>query len=117
MKNLIVMVLSGVLLAACTTGPKVEITRGKSVAKVQTKSRSEPIFYNGKNYQLDYSYNEAQSAFDMKVAGLGPKQQKDATNIATSALAYYACPDGLRGKLTGVPAYADSKWGLQAKCG
>jgi hypothetical protein len=117
MKNLIVMVLGGVLLSACTTGPKVEITRGKSAAKVQTKSRSEPIFYNGKNYQLDYSYNEAQSAFDMKVAGLGPKQQKDATNIATSALAYYACPDGLRGKLIGAPAYVDSKWALQANCG
>ena len=117
MKKLIIVTVSSLVLVACTTGPKVEFTRGKTAAKVQTKSRSEPIFYNGKNYQLDYSFNEAQSVFDMKVAGLGPKQQKDATNIATSSLAYYACPDGLRGKLIGAPAYAEGKWDLQAKCG
>jgi hypothetical protein len=115
MKKLFVMVCGLVLLAACTTKSKIEITR--VAPTVQTKSRSEPVFYNGKNYQLDYAYNETQRVFDMKVDGLGPKQQKDATNIATSSLAYYACPDGQRGKLTGAPVYIDGKWALQAKCG
>jgi hypothetical protein len=103
-----------VLIAACTSKSKIEITH--VTPAVQTKSRSEPIFYNGKNYQLDYSFNAAQNVFDMKVAGLGPKLQKDATNIATSSLAYYACPDGQRGRLVGVPTYVDGKWALQAKC-
>jgi hypothetical protein len=115
MKKLIVMVSCALCLVACTTSNKVQITR--VAPTVQTKSRSEPIFYNGKTYQLDYEFNESNGAFDMKVSGLGPKQQKDATNIATSALAYYACPDGLRGKLQGAPAYVGDKWALVAKCG
>ncbi len=117
MKKLIVITSCFVVLAGCTTRNKIEITRVKPAPTVQTKSRSEPIFYNGKNYQLDYTFNAAQNAFDMKVSGLGPKQQKDATNIATSSLAYYACPNGQRGKLIGTPAYVDGKWDLQAKCG
>jgi hypothetical protein len=115
MKKISVITCALVLLAACTTKSKIEVTH--VAPTVQTKSRSEPIFYNGKNYQLDYSFNEAQSVFDMRVSGLGPKQQKDATNIATSSLAYYACPDGQRGKLIGTPAFVDGKWALQAKCG
>jgi hypothetical protein len=115
MKNVIAIASGLCLLGACTTKSKVEITR--VAPTVQTKSRSEPIFYNGKNYQLDYAFNASQNAFDMKVAGLGPKQQKDATNIATSSLAYYACPDGQRGKLMGQPVYDGSRWSLQARCG
>ena len=115
MKKLIIIGSGLALLTACTTKSKIEVSH--VAPSVQITSRSEPIFYNGKNYQLDYSFNEAQMVFDMNVSGLGPKQQKDATNIATSSLAYYACPDGQRGKLTGVPAYAGGKWALQAKCG
>jgi hypothetical protein len=114
MNRTLTLILS-LVLAACAAKPKVDITRG--APEVQTMSRSEPIFYNGKTYQLDYVYDQAGGAFDMKVAGLGPKQQQDAVNIATSALAYYACPKGQRGRLQGKPAYAGSKWDLRAKCG
>lgn len=112
----IALVICGVaLLAGCTTGPKVTFNRG--TATVQTASRSEPIFYNGKTYQLDYNYIEGQGAFDMKVSGLSPRQQQDAVNIATSGLSYFACPDGQRGKLMGMPIYVAKKWTAYAKCG
>jgi hypothetical protein len=110
-----ILLALAVSLAACAQKPNVNITR--SAPQVQTASRSEPIFYNGRTYQLDYAFNEGQSAFDMKVSGLGPKQQKDAVNIATSALAYYACPNGQRGRLQGTPSYAQGKWDVQATCG
>ena len=48
---------------------------------------------------------------------MGPKQQKDAVQLATSSLSYYACPDGHRGRMEGVAAYSNAKWRLQAKCG
>ncbi len=114
MKKLMAIACILVLPAACTTRSKIEVSH--VAPTVQTKSRSEPIFYNGKNYQLDYAFNEALGVFDMKVSGLGPNQHKDATNIATSSLAYYACPDGLHGRLTGAPSYVEGKWALQAKC-
>lgn len=114
MKKIALVICALVLLGACTSS-KVNINR--STATVQTKSRSEPIFYNGKTYQLDYTYSEAQGTFDMKVSGLSPKQQQDATNIAISSLGYFACPDGQRGKIRGMPIYVDGKWSLLAKCG
>ena len=114
MKNIALVICALALLGACTSS-KVNINRGQ--ATVQTKSRSEPIFYNGKTYQLDYTYSEAQGTFDMKVSGLSPKQQQDATNIAISSLGYFACPDGQRGKIRGMPIYVDGKWSLLAKCG
>ncbi len=111
-----IMVICGfALLAGCTTGSKVTINRG--TATVQTASRSEPIFYNGKTYQLDYNYVEGQGAFDMRVSGLSPRQQQDAVDIATSGLSYFACPDGQRGKLMGMPVYVGKKWTAYAKCG
>ena len=113
MKKIALVICALALLGACTSS-KVNINRD---ATVQTKSRSEPIFYNGKTYQLDYTYSEAQGTFDMKVSGLSPRQQQDATNIAISSLGYFACPDGQRGKIRGMPIYVDGKWSLLAKCG
>jgi hypothetical protein len=107
------------LLAACSQPKNVDITRGSQT--VQKTSRSEPIFYNGKHYNLRYSYNESLKVFDMKVNGttatMKSGDQKDAEAIATSALGHFACPDGQRGKLSNTPKYASGTWSLQARCG
>ena len=114
MKEIAPVICCIALLGACSSS-NVKINR--TTATVQTTSRSEPIFYNGKTYQLDYNYIEGQGAFDMKVSGLSPKQQQDAVNIATSALSYFACPDGQRGKIMGLPIYVGKKWTAYGKCG
>lgn len=114
MKEIALVICALVLLGACSSS-KVKINR--ATATVQTASRSEPVFYNGKTYQLDYNYIEGQGAFDMEVSGLSPKQQQDAVNIATSGLSYFACPDGQRGKLMGMPVYVGKKWTAYARCG
>ena len=107
-----VVVLS---LAACKTGNEVRIT-SQAPPAVQTKSRSEPIFYNGKTYHLDFSSGGG-GLFDMAVSGMGPKQKKDAVAVATSSLGYFACPEGQKGRLQNEPAYTDAKWRMQAMCG
>ncbi|NJM30389.1 MAG: hypothetical protein HC855_10060 [Rhizobiales bacterium] len=114
MKKYLLMALA-LGLAACANKPEVKVNKGGPQV-VQTKSRSEPIFYNGKTYQLDYSYLESQGVFDMRVSGMGPKQQKDAVAVATSSLRYFACPDGQTGRLQGSPAYEGSRWKMQARC-
>jgi ABC-type Fe3+-citrate transport system substrate-binding protein len=110
-----------VLLAACSSKPSnIDINSG-GARSVQTQSRSEPIFYNGKHYALNYSYNDAMKAFDMKVSGttspMKADAQKDAVNIASSSLGYFACPDGQRGRLVGAPKFKGGVWALQARCG
>jgi hypothetical protein len=109
-----------VLLAACSKKGNVDINSGGPRA-VQTQSRSEPIFYNDKHYALNYTYNEAMKVFDMKISGttaaMKPNSQKDAVNIASSSLGYFACPEGQRGHLIGAPKFDDGVWALQARCG
>jgi hypothetical protein len=103
-------------LVACGESPDVRVTRNKPASQVVMKPRSEPIFYNGKTYQLDFA-PKGPNLFDMSVSGMTPKQQKDAVAVATSSLGYYACPEGQKGRLQGHPVYADAKWRMQAKCG
>lgn len=111
--------LAALLLAGCSQPKDVDITRGSQ--KVQTASRTEPIFYNGKHYNLRYTYNESLKVFDMKVNGTTATMKsgdgKDAEAIATSALGHFACPDGQRGRLSNTPKYANGSWSMQARCG
>jgi hypothetical protein len=121
MKLTVLSVLGlAVLLAACSKAGHVDINSG-GPRTVQTQSRSEPIFYNGKHYALNYTYNDATRAFDMKVSGttaaMKPDSQRDAVNIASSSLGYFACPDGQRGHLVGSPKFDGGVWALQARCG
>jgi hypothetical protein len=120
MKFHVLAVLSlSVVLAACSKAGRVDINSG-GPKTVQTQSRSEPIFYNGKHYALNYIYNDAMKAFDMKVTGtttpMKSDAQKDAINIASSSLGYFACPDGQRGRLVGSPKFNGGVWALQARC-
>jgi lipopolysaccharide export system protein LptC len=114
LSGLMLAVAATALLAGCKTGSTVRIEN--QAPQPATQARSEPIFYNGKTYQLDFRPNGA-GAYDMAVSGMGPKQRKDAVAVATSSLGYYACPEGQKGRLQNEPAYANAKWRMQAKCG
>ncbi|MGE0008198.1 MAG: hypothetical protein AB7S92_21775 [Parvibaculaceae bacterium] len=108
-----------VLLAACGKAGNVDINSG--AREVQTQSRSEPIYYNGRHYALNYTYNDSAKVFDMKVSGttaaMKSDSEKDAVNIASSSLGYFACPEGQRGRLVGAPKFKGGTWALQARCG
>jgi hypothetical protein len=100
-----------VALAACENSSRVAVVGEPTV---QTRPRSEPVFYNGKTYRLDYDY--AAGAFNMRVSGMGPKQEKDAAALATSSLRYFACLDGQSAQAIGAPTYAGGVWNLKARC-
>jgi len=120
MKSLapIAVLLAVVLpLAACNNEANgVRISTEKAAPPpVAIKARSEPVFYNGKTYQLDLS-PAAGGHFDMAVAGMTAKQEKDAVAVATSSLRYFACPDGKSGQLSSKPAYTAGAWKMRARC-
>ena len=114
LNRLVLIAAAAALLAGCKTGSTVRIENAKP--QPVAAARSEPIFYNGKTYQLNFGPNGA-GTYDMAVSGMGPKQRKDAVAVATSSLGYFACPDGQKGRLQNEPAYTDAKWRMQAKCG
>jgi len=115
MKSVYVIAATALLLAGCKTSNNITINQ-HSGGQVQATSRSEPVFYNGKTYQLDYIYTKSSRAFDMRVSGMGPKQQKDAEAVATSGLRYFACPDGQKSEMIGAASYASGVWSVQAQC-
>jgi hypothetical protein len=106
------------VLAGCTSQSKVDVTTG--AGKVQTNARSEPIFYNGQHYNVNYTYNETLRLFNMKVRGtsvaMTANDKNAATAIATSALRYFACPDSQSSRLIGQPQFAAAVWSMQARC-
>jgi hypothetical protein len=103
-------------LTACNQKPKdVRITDVSAVAKVQSTSRSEPIFYNGKTYQFDLSPT-GDGQFAIKVSPMTAAQQKDAVQLAISSLGYYACVDGRAGRLVAGPSFAGKTWKMTARC-
>lgn len=111
-----VLAAAAVVLAACAGSSNVNVTHSRPAPTVVTKSRSEPVFYNGKTYTLAYDYAAASGAFDMRVAGMTARQQKDAVAVATSSLGYFACPEGQKGQLTTAPRYEDGLWKMAARC-
>ena len=112
----LILLVAALAIAACGDSPDVRVTRTKPASQVVMKPRSEPIFYNGRTYQLDFA-PKGPNLFDMTVSGMSPKQQKDAVAVATSSLGYSACLEGQQGRLQGNPAYVDGRWRMQAKCG
>jgi len=113
----VILLLAAAGLAACSNDPGVRITNSKPAAATPApQARSEPIFYNGKTYKLDFGPRGG-GVYDMTVSGMSGKQQKDAEAVATSSLGYFACPEGQKGRLQNTPSYANAKWRMQAKCG
>ncbi len=90
----------------------------------QTKPRSEPVFYNGKNYQVDFAYAKAQGAYNVTVAGrhgrpLGgkPGDQKIVEQLASSAIGHFACLSSQKGRIVpGSASHGKGKWKMQARC-
>lgn len=119
MRIMIAAAVSLFLVVACSSKSNVSVTSGGG-GTVQTTSRSEPIFYNGQHYKIDFAYNQAVRLFDIQVAGtslaMTPKDGKAATAIATSALGHFACPSKLSGRLVGQPRYSAGRWSMQAAC-
>jgi hypothetical protein len=120
MKNIFPLLIALIGLSACTKNDaSVRVTNDRPPAApvvAPQQARSEPIFYNGKTYNLKFAPTNA-GVYDVAVNGMSAKQQKDATAVATSAIRYFACPDGKTGKLIEQPRYDGSAWRMSARCG
>ena len=115
----IIVAIGCIMLAGCATtdnGVRVSQDKPKPAPVVPVQARTEPIFYNGKTYTLKFA-PAAAGGYDVAVLGMSAKQKTDATNIATSAIRYFTCPDGKTGKLTSAPRYEADTWKMGARCG
>jgi lipopolysaccharide export system protein LptC len=119
MKRCLIIPLCLLVLAGCSSGDngvRVSKTKPEAAPVKPIAARTEPVFYNGKTYTLKFAPS-SQGSYAMSVSGMTAKQKTDATNVATSAIRYFACPDGKTGKLTEQPLYINSEWRMSARCG
>jgi hypothetical protein len=114
--------IAALALAACTSrDSSVRVTAQAPVKPVVKASpavpqtRTEPVFYNGKTYQLHFS-PAGPGAYSMTVSGMSARQAKDAEAVATSSLRYFACKEGFTGKLTAKPSFDSGIWRMTARC-
>jgi hypothetical protein len=115
------LVILAVTLAACTSQESnIRVTAEQPVKPAPKtaavpQTRTEPVFYNGKTYQLHFA-PAGPGTYAMTVSGMSAGQRKDAEAVATSSLRYFACKEGYTGKLTDQPRYETSIWKLTARC-
>ncbi len=119
MNRIVMLVPIALFVAGCSQSSSgVRITQGlpqASPAIVQAAPKSEPVFYNGKVYQINFAPDPS-GGYAMAVSGMSAAQQKDAVAVSTSSLRQFACKEKQNGKLLTQPIYSDSKWRMTAHC-
>jgi hypothetical protein len=104
-------------LTACSSNPStVRITSDTAAEKVQAKPRLEPVFYNGKTYQVGFGPADT-GGYAVAISGMGPSQQKDALGLTTSAFHHFVCKDSQKANLLSQPAFINGKWNSTIQCG
>lgn len=110
------------LLVGCQQQPKN--VNFVSHPAPQEGQRSEPVFFNGKNYQVDFAYAKALGVYNVTVSGrhgrsLGSQagDQKIVEQLASSAVGHFACPGSQKGRIVpGSASHGKGKWNMQARC-
>ena len=101
-------------LAACSHEPAgVRLT--KDVPNTPAPAaKVEPVFYNGKTYQVSLSPT-GDGSTALNIAGMNAGQVKDAAALGASSFHHFACKDSQKAILT--PAIYDGvNWKATAHC-
>ena len=109
-----------VLLAGCS-GQKATVTRNPYLDGAAHK---EPVFYNGKHYDMRFRYLAASNSYDINIAGRGgrklgnkPGDAKIVREVVVSALRHFACARGQKGHVVpGSIRHESGSWRMQARC-
>ncbi|HFC04312.1 MAG TPA: hypothetical protein ENJ55_01285 [Rhizobiales bacterium] len=120
MQSAVLITMISLTLAACTQN------RARVVSSPYSNGvlHSEPVFYNGKNYKMDFRFQASQNAYDVKVSGKGgrriggkPGDGKIVSNMVSSAIRHFACARGQKAVvLPGTARNQNGTWRMQARC-
>jgi hypothetical protein len=106
-----------IALAGCSSGDNgVHVTAVQPAPKPSAPGRTEPIFYNGKTYNLKFTPADT-GGYMVAITGMSGAQQKDASGLTTSAFHHFYCKDSQRTKILVAPAYVDGNWNSVTQCG
>ena len=88
------------------------------------ETQTQPVIYNGKPYQVGFTFRSVQNLYDVTVAGKGGRalgsgdgDRKIVEQIGSSTVRHYACRDSQKGWILPDSARHTGKaWQMQARC-
>jgi hypothetical protein len=105
-----------VALAGCSHDPAgVRISHDAPSPDVNVATRTEPVFYNGKTYQVSFSPS-GDGGINLAIAGMGANQVRDANEVTLSAMHHSSCKDSQRVVLTQPAAFDGGTWRASGRC-
>ncbi|MBG1231933.1 hypothetical protein [Aestuariivirga litoralis] len=117
MKLTRVVLIVPLFLAACSQDPSgVRLTRDSVPQDVKVNARVEPVFYNGKTYQVSITPS-GDGAMNLSIAGMSAGQGKDATAMSSSVLHHFACKDSQKAMMSGPATFDGGAWKTSGRCG
>ncbi len=78
-------------------------------------ARTEPVFYNGKTYQVAIN-PVSDGSVALNIGGMTGAQGKDANALASSTLFHFACRDSQKAQLQGQPVFDGASWKATGRC-
>lgn len=116
-----IAVLAAVLAAACTSKSNINVVSSPYADGV---NHTEPVFYNGRHYDVSFRFDAHANAYEVSVAGKGGRSlgseagdQAIIEAIATSTVRHFACAASQKASvMPGSPRHSDGRWSLQARC-
>lgn len=112
------------LLATTACAPKNQINVVSS-PYADGVTHTEPVFYNGKHYDVSFRFNAHANAYEVTVAGKGgrPLAAGDGDRviveaIGTSTVRHFACATGHKSAVVpGTTRHAAGRWDMRTRCG
>jgi hypothetical protein len=116
------VVFLGAIVAACASQKAPVLVVSSPYQSGQR--HTEPVFYNGKHYEVSFAFNAIANVYDMTVSGSGGRplggtggDRKTVEAIAASAVRHFACPDRQKGHIVvNSTRHNGTSWQLQARC-
>ena len=124
--------LVAVLLAACLLAGACAAEKPRLAVPVNTnpspyasgKIHTEPLFYNGRTYQVRMQHVVAEQVFSVNVSAPGRTlgntsgDQRIVSEVGRNAVNHFACPDGQRAQVepgSEKPA-VNAGWDMRVRC-
>lgn len=124
LKLIAVLGLTAVTVSACLSDrPKLASVNSGPPQTEQEPARTEPLFYNGRTYQVQFRHMAPEQVYAVNVTARGSVLGKTAADgrvmseVGRNAINHFACQDGQKAEvLDGSVQPGIAGWNLRARC-
>lgn len=125
LNTVLIMALCMLAVACAAEKPRLEVPVNTNPSPYASgKLHVEPLFYNGKTYQVSMQHMVAQKVFNVNVSAPGRRLGKTSgdehivSEVGRNAVNHFACPDGQRAQVepgSAKPA-VNAGWDMRVRC-